>query len=230
MRGERIRRLVIAGVCLGASLLATAPARATSAETYRQQGLTYRAQERYPEAIVALKQAVALEPTNLSGKVLLGWTLHKAKQNAAAAETLLQALELNPFNVQTLNALGIVYLVEGRLTAAITAHTWAAILQPTNEIPAYNLSLAFERIGQYNFAIATAKTAAKLEPTNPHPFVALALAHWGNDEKAQAQQAYRQALSVDTRYSDAAFLNYLDEAGFSQDQIERSQAVLRNLR
>ncbi|CAA9296083.1 hypothetical protein AVDCRST_MAG94-50 [uncultured Leptolyngbya sp.] len=225
-----MKGLVVAGVLVNASLLLGAPAFATSAETYRQQGLSYREQERYPEAIAAFEQAVALEPTNLSGKVLLGWTQHKAKQNAVAAETLLQALQLNPFNVQTLNALGIVYLVEGRLTAAIAAHAWAATLQPTNEIPSYNLSLAFERVGQYNFAIATAKTAARLEPTNPHPFVALAIAHWGNGEQAQAQQAYRQALSVDPRYSDAAFLNYLDEAGFSQDQIERSKIVLATVR
>ena len=225
-----MKGLVSVGLFLGVGLVSVAPVLATSAETYRQQGLSYREQERYPEAIAAFEQAVAMEPTNLSGKVLLGWTQHKAKQNAAAAKTLLQALELNPFNVQTLNALGIVYLVEGQLTAAIAAHAWAATLQPTNEIPSYNLSLAFERMGQYNFAIATAKTAAKLEPTNPHPLVALAIAQWGNGEKAQAQQAYRQALSVDPRYSDAAFLNYLNEAGFSQDQIERSKIVLQTVR
>jgi len=223
-----MRALVIIGLVVGTSLSAL-PAFAASAETYRQQGLSYREQERYPEAIAALKQAVSLEPQNLSGKVLLGWTQHKAKQNGAAADTLLQALQLNPFNVQTLNALGIVYLVEGRLTAAIAAHSWAGILQPTNEIPSYNLSLAFERIKQYNWAIATAKTAARLEPSNPHPFVALAIAHWGNSEKNQAQQAYRQALNVDPRYGDASFLNYLDEAGFSQDQIGRSKQVLQTV-
>ena len=225
-----MKRLVMVGLFLGAGLLSGKPALAISAETYRQQGLSYREQERYPEAIAAFQQAVALEPNNLSGRILLGWTQHKAKQNDAAANTLLQALQLNPFNVQTLNALGIVYLVEGHLTAAIAAHSWAAILQPNNEIPPYNLSLAFERIGQYNFAIATAKTAAKLEPSNPHPFVALVIAHWGNGERALAQQAYRQALSVDPRYNDAAFLNYLDEAGFSHDQIVRSKTVLQSLR
>ena len=222
-----MKRLVLVGIMLSVGLLSGGSAFATSAEMYRQQGLSYREQARYPAAIAALEKAVAIEPNNLAGRILLGWTQHKAKQNNAAATTLLQALQLNPFNVQTLNALGIVYLVEGDLTAAIAAHSWAAILQPNNEIPPYNLSLALERVGQYNFAIATAKTAAKLEPSNPHPFVALAIAHWGNGEKALAQQAYRQALSVDPRYNDAAFLNYLDEAGFSQGQIGRSKHVLQ---
>lgn len=225
-----MKQFVIASVMISAGLLSGAPTFALSADTYRQQGLSYREQERYPEAIAVLKQAVALEPQNLSGRVLLGWTQHKAGQEVDAANTLVQALQLNPFDVPTLNALGIVYLVEGQLTAAIAAHAWAAILQPDNEIPSYNLSLAFERIGQYNFAITTAQTAARLEPSNPHPLVALAIAYWGNRDQALAQQAYRQALSVDPRYSDASFLNYLNEAGFSQDQIARSKEVLRTVR
>jgi Flp pilus assembly protein TadD len=225
-----MKGLVSVGLFLGAGLLSDCPCVCNISGNLSATGLELSGAGTLPRGDRSLEQAVALEPTNLSGKVLLGWTLHKAKQNAAAAETLLQALQLNPFNVQTLNALGIVYLVEGQLTAAIAAHAWAATLQPTNEIPSYNLSLAFERMGQYNFAIATAKTAARLEPTNPHPLVALAIAHWANGEKAQAQQAYRQALSVDPRYSDAAFLSYLDEAGFSQDQIERSKIVLQTVR
>lgn len=44
-----------------------------------------------------------------------------------------------------------------------------------------------------------------------------------------AQQAYRYALSVDPRYTDAAFLSYLDEAGFSQDQIGQSKQMLQTV-
>lgn len=225
-----MKGLIVVGLVMGASLVAVKPVSALSAEAYRQIGLSDREQGRYAEAIAALQQAVALEPANLSGRVLLGWTQHKAGQNTAAAATLLEAFHRNPFDVPTLNALGIVYLVEGQLTAAVTTHTWAAMLQPDNEIPHYNLSLAFERLRQYNWAIATAKNAAKLEPTNPHPFVALAIAYWGNGEKAQARQIYQQALNVDPRYRDAAFLNYLNEAGFSQDQIVRSKIVLQSVR
>ena len=106
----------------------------------------------------------------------------------------------------------------------------AALLKPDNEIAHYNLSLGLERLGQYNWAIATATTAAKLEPSNPHPLVALAIAQWGNGDRTLAQQAYRQALSVDARYGDSAFLNYLNEAGFSSDQIQRSKQVLQSSR
>jgi Flp pilus assembly protein TadD len=230
MKGELSRRIIIAGLTAISGLLIAKPTGAASADGYRQLGLSYREQERYPEAIAALKQAVELDPENLSGRVLLGWTQHKAGQEAEAADTLAQTFSLNPFDVPTLNALGIVYLVSGKLGAAVSSHAWAAILKPDNEIAYYNLSLAFERLKQYDWAVATAKEAAKLEPSNPHPLVAEAIAHWGNGDRPLAQKAYQQALNVDSRYSDATFLNYLNEAGFSTDQIYLSKQVLQTVR
>lgn len=212
-----------------ASLLVPSSAFAQPAADYRQQGLSLREQERYSEAIAALQKSVELEPQNLSGRVLLGWTQHKAGQTPIAEKTLLEAFNLNPFDVPTLNALGIVYLVGGKLNNAIAAHSWAALLKPNNEIAHYNLSLALERIGQYDWAIATAKEAAKLEPSNPHPLVAEAIAHLGNQETSLAQAAFRQAIAIDPRYSDSGFLTYLNEAGFSPNQILRSQQILRSL-
>lgn len=224
-----VQLLSVFGLSISALLTVITPSWAQSAAEYRQQGLSLRDQERYPEAIAALQKSVELEPENLSGRVLLGWTEHKAGQQAAATTTLLEALQLNPFEVPTLNALGIVYLVDGKLGNAIATHAWAAMLKPTNEIAYYNLSLAFERIQQYDWAIAAAKEAAKLEPNNPHPPVAQAIAHWGNGERQQAQALFQQAIALDPRYTDAIFLTYLDEAGFSTDQIQQAQEVLASL-
>ncbi len=200
-----------------------------SAGAYRQLGLIYREQERYPEAIAAFKQAVALEPDNLAGRVSLGWTQHKAGQSPAAKQVLQETLSFNPFYVPALNALGIVYLVEGDLSAAVRAHTWALMLKPQNEIAAYNLSLAFERLQEYEAAITLAEQSAALEPNNPHPLVALAIAQWGKGDRAAAQTAYQRSLALDPRYNDAAFLSYLNEAGFSAPQIHRSRQVLASL-
>lgn len=205
------------------------PVAASSASAERQLGLTYRDQERYPEAIVAFKKAVALEPHNLAGRVNLGWTLHQAKQEKAAAQVLQETFSFNPFYVPALNALGIVQLVQGELPAAVRSHTWALLLQPQNEIAAYNLSLALERLQEYTAAIAMAEQSAALEPTNPHPVVALAIAQWGQGDRVAAQQAYKRAVAIDPRYNDVAFLNYLNEAGFSADQIQRTQQILATL-
>lgn len=223
--GAAIARHVIT-VLTASSLFIAQPTLAIPASEYRALGLSYRAAAKYPEAIAALQKSVELEPQNLSGRVLLGWTQHLAGQKEAAAESLIQVLYRDPNSIPALNALGIVYLVSGKLNAAVFVHAWAAILQPKNEIAYYNLSLAFERLQSYEPAISAAKRAAQLEPTNPHPLVALSLAHWQKGDRAAAEAAYRQAYNLDGRYGDRIFLNHLLQAGFSQPQIEMTKHIL----
>ncbi|MCS6815292.1 MAG: tetratricopeptide repeat protein [Cyanobacteria bacterium] len=201
---------------------------ATTAADYRALGLRYRQQGQLDAAIAALTQAVALEPDNLDGRIALGWTQHLAAQRQAAAQTLTAVAWADPYKVQAFNALGIVYLVSGDLALAIASHMWALLLKPDNEIAYYNLSLACQRIQSYDWAIVTAMRAAELEPTNPHPLIALALAHWSQGNRAAAQAAYTQALALDDRYGDLGFLAYLAEAGFSADQIEVTQQILKS--
>lgn len=227
MRVATIRNILLAVLATSSCLLAFKPVFAvTSAGEYRALGLSYRASERYAEAIAALKKSVALEPQNLSGRVMLGWTQHLAGQEDAAVESLIQVLCRDPVSIPALNALGIVYLVSGKLNAAVAVHAWAAFLDPKNEVAYYNLSLAFHRLGIYDSAIATAKQAAKLEPSNPHPLVALALAHWGNGDRTAAKVAYRQAQNLDIRYRDRSFLAHLKKAGFSPEQINTTGQIL----
>lgn len=226
MRVSQIRDSLI-GVLLASSLLNPQSVLAETAVQYRDRGIQYRNQGQLPDAIAALQKAVELEPNYVAGRINLGWTLHLAKRDPEAAAMLEQTIPLNPFQVQTFNALGIVYLVSDRLSEAVITHTWATLLDPENEIAHYNLSLGFWRLAAYDWAIASAKRAAELEPGNPHPWVALAIAHWNNGAQKLAQQAYRQAIIEDNRYTDRAFLDHLDEAGFSLSQIEASKQVLQ---
>uniref|UniRef100_B8HN40 Tetratricopeptide TPR_2 repeat protein n=1 Tax=Cyanothece sp. (strain PCC 7425 / ATCC 29141) TaxID=395961 RepID=B8HN40_CYAP4 len=199
----------------------------TQASRYRQEGLSARQQGNFPQAIAALEKSVQLDPTHLSGYVILGWTQHLAGQATAATTTLQTALQRDPNHVPALNALGIVYLVNGQLEQAVATHTQAAQLQPNNEIAYYNLSLAYQRLQQYGRAIETAIKATQLEPENPHPWVALAIAHWSKGDRSSAQTAYTRAIELDSGYGDHAYLSHLKEAGFSPDQIQLTEQVLR---
>lgn len=199
---------------------------ANQAGDYRQLGLLYRQQGRYPEAIAAMQKSVELEPENLMGRVNLGWTLHLAGHEQQAAQSLWQAIYQKPMFVPAYNALGIVYLVDSNLTAAVLVHTWAAILKPDNEIAYFNLSLALHRLQIYNLAIATANRAATLEPNNPHPLVASAIAYWDNGDKDTAKKIYTKAINLDSRYSDKTFLTHLKQAAFNQEQIQKTEQVL----
>ena len=128
------RHALITVLAASTHLFAIQSVLAIPASEYRALGLSYRAAAKYPEAIAALQKSVELEPQNLSGRVLLGWTQHLAGQKEAAADSLIQVLYRDPNSIPALNALGIVYLVSGKLNAAVFVHSWAATLEPKNEI------------------------------------------------------------------------------------------------
>jgi len=220
------------GYLLGCQLLLALPLlpqiglTATSAAEYRQLGLLYRSQARYGEAIAVLQSAAQLDPKNLSGRVLLGWTQHLNGQQDDAVATLVQTLQQDPSYVPALNAVGIVYLVQGDLWNALWTHSWAALLSPDNEVAHYNLSLTYGRLQLYGWAVLNAKQAAILEPNNPHPLVAMAIAQWQAGDRAAARQTYGQTLTLDPRYGDRAFLTHLQAAAFSPDQIQTTAEVL----
>ena len=198
---------------------------AAGAAIYRQRGLAFRQQGNFEQAIATLKIAAALDPRHPEGQVLLGWTQHLAGNAIPAATALQTALTHSPDHVPALNALGIVYLVDGQLEAAVATHTRAVELQPDNEIAHYNLSLAYQRLGRGEEAIAAAQTATELEPGNPHPWVALALAYWSAGNASQATATYRQALGLDSRYTSRDYLDHLEQAGFSPDQIAATETI-----
>jgi tetratricopeptide (TPR) repeat protein len=202
------------------------PADKRAADEYRQLGLSYRQQEKFDDAIAALKKSVSLDPNNVDGRIILGWTQHRAKQHDAAALSLWDAIYIAPTSLQAFNAIGIVYLVRGDLSQSVVLHSWAALLKPDNEIAHYNLSLAYQRLQQYDLAIAYAQTAMNLEPTNPHPFIASAIAKWSSGDQTSAKKTFREAIAVDPRYRSPEFLDFLEEAGFSNEQIQLAKQVL----
>jgi tetratricopeptide (TPR) repeat protein len=202
------------------------PADKRAADEYRQIGLAYRQQERFEEAIAALQKSVALDPQNIDGRIILGWTQHLAKKDDEAATSLWESIYQSPTSLQAFNAIGIVYLVRGDLPQSVVLHSWAAILKADNEIAHYNLSLAYQRLKQYDLAIAYAQKAIELEPNNPHPFVASAIAQWTSGDQTSAKKTFRDAINVDPRYRSPDFLNFLNEAGFSNEQIQTAKQVL----
>jgi len=216
--------LLAAGIlwaCLGTPGWA---ANALTASQYRQLGLSYRQQERFPEAIAALEKSAVLEPKT-ANRVLLGWTQHLAGDRQGALDTLVKTVHQDPLDVPALNALGIVCLVNGNLAEAVIVHSWATVLNPQNEIAYYNLSLAYHRLQQYPWAITTAAEAARLEPENPHPLIVEAIGHWDGGNPTLAQARYAQALALDPRYQDPGFLSHLQAAGLSSSQIQTVEAV-----
>lgn len=92
------------------------------------------------------------------------------------------------------------------------------------------MSLALHQLEIYPLAIKTANRAAILEPNNPHPLVAAAISYWDNGDKTLARQVYRRAINLDARYTQITFLNHLQKAAFTQQQINKIRKILSNLK
>lgn len=210
--------------------LSVDPAAKRRANELRQQGLSYRQQQRFAEAINALEQAAQLDPEAIDGWIILGWTQHLDRKSPEAASSLWQAIYRRPTTTEAFNAIGIVYLVRGELPQAALLHSWAALLKTDNEIAHYNLNLTYQRQQQFDLALAHGELAASLEPTNPHPFVALAITHWLKGDRTQAKQAYQSALRLDGRYQSSEFLDHLTEAGFDNSQVQQAKQVLATVK
>ncbi len=194
-------------------------------QKYRQLGLKSRQRGNYTEAIQSLEKAANLDPSNLSGRVLLGWTLHLAEKGTDATQVLQKVLEQDPINIPALNALGIVYLVSGNLKNAVKTHQQAVSLNPKNEIAHYNLALAYQRLQEFELALIHAQKATQLEPNNPHTWVAIALVYGDKGDKIKAKKMYQQAINLDSRYRQSGFLSHLKLAGFSAEQIQLTRQI-----
>ncbi len=197
-----------------------------TADRYRQQGLNYRQRGDLERALATLTIAAALDPGNPDGYIILGWTQHLAGQRPAAISSLHRALDQAPDSVPALNALGIVYLVAGDLTAAVSTHNRALALQPDNEIAHYNLCLAHHRQGQWDQAIHHGQRATQLEPANPHPWLDIALAYSAAGDGTKARASNDQALAQDGGYGQRSYLDHLEQAGFSGEQIGAIAALV----
>ena len=201
------------------------PVQKAESSQQRAAGLSYRDQGRYEDALTAFKTSVKLDPTNLSGRVGLGWTQHLAGKEELATESLLRTVYRDPFHGPALNALGIVLLKRDYVEDAAAVHAWAASLSPDNEVAYYNLSLEHHLLKQYDWAITEARKAANLEPYNPHPLIALAINQAATGNDAAAVASCRSALQLDGRYRDQHFVNALTVAGFHPSQIQAAQKI-----
>ena len=219
----------LASWILIASCWTSSPSQKAESSQQRAAGLSYRDQARYEDAITAFKASVRLDPTNLSGRVGLGWTQHLAGKEESATESLLRTVYRDPLYVPALNALGIVLLKRDYVEDAAAVHAWAASISSDNEVAYYNLSLEHHLLNQYDWAVAEARKAAQLEPYNPHPLIALAINQGAKGDDAAAAASGRSALQLDGRYRDPHFIGDLAIAGFHPSQIRAAQKIFAKI-
>jgi len=102
-----------------------------------------------------------------------------------------------PGYVAALHTLGLVYLDKGNFERALDCLVRASMLDPANWMTLTALSLAYLRLGASEMAAQTLDKALAIRPRDAGIFSSLGEIHREEREYEIAQQAYRQALTLD---------------------------------
>jgi len=164
-------------------------------------------------AMLALEQAVAINPTLSESRANLGNIyLHKGRVDDAVRQYR-AAIDLNPTDPRTYNNVGNAYMEMDRLKFAVMSYRDALSLDP-NFTDAYrNLALVFTREERYDLAVAELKKAIEIAPRDSAVQNQLGELYHRMGRYEDAVSAYQKAVRLDARSAEAYYglgLSYRD--------------------
>ena len=151
-------------------------------EALYQLGRYYQGQNRYEQAILAYRKALAVDNNFAEARNGLGVIYSIQGKYAEAIEVLKLAVQQAPKAAHIYNNLGYAYYLQGHNNDAIAALREAANLDPSNQRALNNLGLAYAKAGDNTNSVAAFTQAIKA------PELALANMVAINKDKTQATE------------------------------------------
>lgn len=182
----------------------------------------------HPQAIADYRQLVKLQPDD--GQILnnLGNVLLEEGDAEEASEVLARAAALLPEEPQVWLNLGRAHTACTRYEEAEAAFDRAMSLNPVDPPTNFELGKSLFRHGRSSDALLRLSEAARSGIRDPQLFVLIGLSYAALEQREQAEQSYRVALSVDPSYARAVLaLAILLEQG---NRLEDLEALLADAR
>ncbi len=139
------------------------------ADAWQMLGVTLFGQNRFPEAVEALRRAVALDPNQRDHQYNLGFVLATMGDRAGAIAPLEIAARLDPHDIDALTQLGNVHVSLRNCDQAADAFGRAVARRPDFDDALNNLAMALKDLGRLK---ETMEWFDKLLKRNPHHVVA----------------------------------------------------------
>lgn len=148
------------------------------------------------QAILALENAVEINPTLAESRMNLG-NLYLGKNRIKdAIREYEEALEIDPGNAKTENNLGNAYTKDNRLNEAVSHYMQSLELDP-NFTDAYkNLANAYCEQGKFGLAEAQLKLAIDLAPEDPNIHRQLGYVYSKTGDYENGISQYKKALAI----------------------------------
>lgn len=207
-RGLRLAVVVAAAFLAGCATSHTAEVDRLRAQAAHERGLAAFMQRDRSEALVNLREAVALEPENPAYHDSLGRLLLELLQIEPAIEQFRKAVDLDPKLADAYFYLGTALAEAKRWEEAVTSYQTALAL-PTLTLPDLanqNLGVAFLNEKRYAEAERSLRFALSLNPEMQAAYYNLGLVLVAEERKEEAKSAFRQArkLGPESAFGQAA--------------------------
>lgn len=118
------------------------------AEVHSNLGVAYYFHKKRPEALVAFRRALKLNPNLTSALIFAGIVNFELSQTSEAIKLLERAVELNPSDSLAQTWLGFSYAAQSRFQEAVTHFQIASGLSPNDVDALYGLGQAYIGLGQ----------------------------------------------------------------------------------
>ncbi|MCB5206668.1 tetratricopeptide repeat protein [Methylovorus mays] len=183
-------------------------------------GIALESQQKYADAAVSYRNAIALEPKIAEIHFNLGVVLGHLGRMEEAIASYRKAISLKPDLAVAYFNLGFALQTLGRYEEAIPSYRKAAAMQPTFYEAHGNLGTVLQKQGKTEDAIASYRKALDIH-ADARGYFNLATALRDHGQLEDAVTAYRAALRMQPDYADA--WNNLGEA--LRDQGNMDEAV-----
>ncbi len=190
-----------------------------------RQGHRYIEEKKYDLALQEMRRAVAADPKNPVGHMLLGVAQYWNGQVDESIGSYNTALGLDPASAQAYLLLGISYAWKGDALASERAFRKAAELEPTRADAQMNLGSIRESRGDVPEALVLFRKAVDLDKKNPLYRFQLGQLYRKLGRDADSAEQLREAVKLESHYEDAML-----ELGCAEERLKEDKAALATLK
>ena len=190
-----------------------------------RQGHRYIEEKKFDLALQEMRRAVAADPKNPVGYMLLGVAQYwngQVDESIASYET---AIGLDPASAQAYLLLGISYAWKGDAPASERAFRKATELDPARADAQMNLGSIRETRGDVPEALALFRKAVDLEKKNPLYRFQLGQLYRKLGRDADAVEQLRESVKLESGYEDAML-----ELGCAEERLHEDKAATATLK
>jgi superkiller protein 3 len=190
-----------------------------NADVYYGLGLTYSQQEKYPEAIANIRQAISIKPS-YSLYQSLGEAFVAAEKFDDGIAAFRQAIALEPEYSWLYHSIAEVLIKQGKTKDAIAIYR-QAIKIDQSYLTSY---IGLANILEHPQAVAALTQYAKEDPKNDTPLQALGYIYSRKEDFVNAYKVFQQAIAIKPSAENYAFLG---DNLVSQNKLEAATNAYR---